>query len=562
MHEERVCRKKQKAQAEARSSGNNKEKAALAKAKEENATLKKKLQKFKSRSKEFADTVTESKHSSDDEWGEWGVEHANTAVEHHEVELRIRLCWSAVLVLLGLSAGLTISLCYQIMIQPFQVLYRSRKLPKPFGSCSPKLPMLRVTNRKRRRRRLSRKPIGRRRFPRSRAQRSSPVNFCNVTTTTDKNNNIQGGAMDSACTSHMFWSEEGCINLVRERIPVFVAGGKKMWAVGRGTFRRTVLLPNGEKQVFVFRDALLVPDLEYDLISTRRLDEAGYSSTFANGAGVVSDPKGKIVMHAKLHKGLYCISVPVESCATCLSGVDLLHRRYGHASPKYLKQWLKKKDSQKLSFCDACAVMRSRRRPFKHSNNPKSTVKKPLDLCVSDLCGPFRTASTTGAKYFGTIIDIYSRFTFVFFLRTKDEVATHIQRWYAYIKTQTGKIPKVFQSDGGGEYISDDTRATFVKNGTRYTTTAASSSNQNAVAERQNRTLLESARTMMEQAGAYKSLWEEAIRYATFLRNLTPHHSLGMRAPVVLFPLQWMKNANLQASIRVWVQVFCTPKRL
>ena len=357
--------------------------------------------------------------------------------------------------------------------------------------------------------------------------------------------------MDSACTSHLFKSQEGFISLDSTPVAIHIAGGKTLMAKGRGTCRRKVVLPNGKEEMFTFHDALWVPELVYDLISTRRLDDLGYTITFSRGMGNVVDKAGKMVMFSELSKGLYCLAVPTEKCNACLSGVDLLHRRFGHVSTQYLQQWLSSKDKKTLSFCDACATMKSTRRPFKHSNNLKHNVKKPLDLVVSDLCGPFRVASLAGSRYFGTIIDIYSRFIFVFFVRNKDDVSSRLEDWYKYVRTQTGKVPKIFQSDGGGEYISGETRAVFIKAGSRYVTTAADSSNQNAVAERANRTLMESARAMMAQAGAYKSLWEEAVRYAAFLRNLTPHHSNDMSSPADIFPLLWMKSKSLAASVRV-----------
>ena len=110
----------------------------------------------------------------------------------------------------------------------------------------------------------------------------------------------------------------------------------------------------------------------------------------------------------------------------------------------------------------------------------------------------------------------------------------------------------MFQSDGGGEYISGNTRGVFVANGTRFVTTAPSSSNQNAIAERANRTLQESARAMMEQAGAFRSLWQEALMFAAFVRNLTPHAANNMQPPAARFPLPWMQSARLSASVRVW----------
>jgi hypothetical protein len=113
-------------------------------------------------------------------------------------------------------------------------------------------------------------------------------------------------------------------------------------------------------------------------------------------------------------------------------------------------------------------------------------------------------------------------------------------------------VPKIFHSDNGGEYISDATRAVFLAAGTKVTTTSPDSGNQNAVSERMNRTLLESGKAMMVQAGAPLNLWEEAVRFAAFLRNLMPHASLNMQTPASQFPLSWMKHDSVRLSVKVW----------
>ena len=87
------------------------------------------------------------------------------------------------------------------------------------------------------------------------------------------------------------------------------------------------------------------------------------------------------------------------------------------------------------------------------------------------------------------------------------------------VKTQLGSVPKNFHADNGTEYTAGETRAIFELAGTVFTTTSPDNPNMNAAAERMNRTLLESALAMMFQAGAPKSLWEEAVRYAVYLRN-------------------------------------------
>ena len=361
-----------------------------------------------------------------------------------------------------------------------------------------------------------------------------------------------GAAVDSACTSHMFNSLDGCVHFEKCDVSITVAGGREIRAVGRGKYVRTFVNQDGSSCAFTFNNVLYVPCLTYDLVSTRQLDLEGYCTVFSNGECVISKHEGHH-LYGKLDNGLYRLRAPFhEACASALSGIDLLHRRMGHASKEYLKKFLKKGERTTLSFCDACALTRAKRRPFRTTVTDKPHATRPLSLVVSDLCGPFRIASLQGFRYFMTLIDVYSIFIFVCFLRTKDAASTKIEQWFVMIKAQIGTVPTVFQSDGGGEYTGNDTRAVFHKNGTKFITTAAGSSNQNAIAERANRTLLESARAMMNVAGAPRYLWEEAVAYATVVRNLTPHSGIGFSSPGDVFPLSWFSVKRVLPYVKVW----------
>ena len=226
-------------------------------------------------------------------------------------------------------------------------------------------------------------------------------------------NSIKGvhdqAALDSGCSSDMFRTNAGFTQLVKCNIPIKVAGGKVIWATHRGVCKRTVLLTSGETSVVTFNNALVVPVLEYDLVSIRRFDEQGMETVTGSGRMVVYSGD-KEVLFAILVNGMYRLQAPAvvkESAlpAAVLNKVDLLHRRFGHASAKYLTQWLGKKDTCRLSFCDACAIARTHRRPFKHGMaEEKGVATKPLDKVVSDVCGPFRTMSKTGSFYFATIV--------------------------------------------------------------------------------------------------------------------------------------------------------------
>ena len=100
-------------------------------------------------------------------------------------------------------------------------------------------------------------------------------------------------------------------------------------------------------------------------------------------------------------------------------------------------------------------------------------------------------------------------------------------------------VQKVFPESGidsAFEFVNKELRAVFEVNGIHFTTTSPGTPNQNAFAERVNRTIMESARALMFQAGAPKSLWAEAVSFAVYCRNRLPHKGIDMKIPAVQFP--------------------------
>src|SRR5271156_6344801 len=78
------------------------------------------------------------------------------------------------------------------------------------------------------------------------------------------------------------------------------------------------------------------------------------------------------------------------------------------------------------------------------------------ELVYTDLCGPMRTKSYYGDRYFILFVDDYSRMMTIMFLKEKSE-AFKMFKWYkAMVEKQSGKDIKCLRSDRGGEFISDE----------------------------------------------------------------------------------------------------------
>ena len=106
-----------------------------------------------------------------------------------------------------------------------------------------------------------------------------------------------------------------------------------------------------------------------------------------------------------------------------------------------------------------------------------------LELIHSDVRGPMSTLSLSGHEYYVTLIDDFSRKTWIYFLKTKGEVFARFKEFKALVENQTGKKIKVLRSDNGGEYTSNEFRDFCRQEGIRRQKTVPYNPQQNGVAE-------------------------------------------------------------------------------
>jgi transposase InsO family protein len=117
-----------------------------------------------------------------------------------------------------------------------------------------------------------------------------------------------------------------------------------------------------------------------------------------------------------------------------------------------------------------------------------------LDLVHSDVCGPMLVPSSSGYLYYVTFIDDYSRTTWIFFMKTKDEVFGRFREFRAQVENQTRKKIKVLRLDNGGKYTSSDFIDFYKEAGIKREMTVPFNTQQNGVAKRKNRTIVEAAK--------------------------------------------------------------------
>ena len=183
----------------------------------------------------------------------------------------------------------------------------------------------------------------------------------------------------------------------------------------------------------------------------------------------------------------------------------LWHRRYGQLSEQNLPKLSRKgvvegfdcHVTNSIGFCETCIGGKYHRSPFKPS---KRQVNEPLELVHTDVCGEISEKSTGSAEYFMTFTDEKTHYSWVYFLKTKDQAFDRFQEWKAMVEKVSGKKLKTLRSDNGGEYTSKMFEAYLKSEGIRHEQTIPKTPQQNGVAERLNRTLVELSRSMLLDA--------------------------------------------------------------
>ncbi|GJR61193.1 retrovirus-related pol polyprotein from transposon TNT 1-94 [Tanacetum coccineum] len=200
----------------------------------------------------------------------------------------------------------------------------------------------------------------------------------------------------------------------------------------------------------------------------------------------------------------------------------LWHRRLSHLNFGTLNKLAKdglargipRLKFQKDHLCSACALGKSK----KSSHQPKAedTNQEKLYLLHMDLCGPMRVASINGKRYILVIVDDYSRFTWVRFLKTKDEAPAAIIKCIKNIQVRLKATVRNVRTDNGTEFVNQTLREWYENVGITHQTSIARTPQQNGVVERQNQTLVEAARTMLIFSKALLFLLAEAINTACY----------------------------------------------
>lgn len=347
--------------------------------------------------------------------------------------------------------------------------------------------------------------------------------------------------VDSGCTAHMVSNREILSDLHAGKGHVIVAGGRKLESIGQGNIRGVIMTQDGRAIHVIFENVLLVPELAINLLSVQRIIAKGGKVVFNEPNAYIEMKGSRIPLRAaaNLYELDFCSTgttseITEQAYATIVG--DLWHGRLGHRNLESIKQ-LSKLDVgvpviKEISACDICQLGKHTRASFGKRNSTIGRATKPLELVHVDLIGPIEVTSLGGARYAIVFTDDYSKWRTIYFLRDKSEGIIKLR---AYLNDMSGllkgaKVVRV-HSDGGGEFMNEEFKDYCKRNGILQTTSSPHTPEQNGVAERTNRIVIEMARCLRIGSGLGKEMWATACDTSVYLLNRLPSDVINGETP-------------------------------
>eukprot|EP00253_Pinus_taeda_P022805 PITA_22805 len=143
--------------------------------------------------------------------------------------------------------------------------------------------------------------------------------------------------------------------------------------------------------------------------------------------------------------------------------------------------------------------------------------------------------SLGGHLSYVTFIDDHSRKTWVYLMKTKDEVFVKFQEFKVEVENLTERRIKILRSNNGREYTSKEIIAFWKESGIKRELIVPYNPKQNGVVERKNRSIEESVKAMLHDQDLRKSLWGEATKTTVYIPNRCPRRSLDKKIPKEVF---------------------------
>jgi len=240
-------------------------------------------------------------------------------------------------------------------------------------------------------------------------------------------------------------------------------------------------------------------------------------------------------------EGLYKVNGrPIKAMAQeCnFNQIELWHHRFAHLHYKALRKVKKmvsgmpEIQSKHDGVFLGCESGKKTRGPFPSSSTKTHDI---LQLIHSDLSGPMLVTSIGGYLYYITFVDDFSRKTWIYFLKHKDEAFDMFKNFKALIENQTRKKIKFFRLDNGGEFIANEFIEFYREFNIKKESIVPYNPEHNGVAERKNINIMEVSCAMLHDHNVPMFPWGEASNTMVYVQNKTLHRALYDKTPEEVF---------------------------
>nr|GEW90246.1 retrovirus-related Pol polyprotein from transposon TNT 1-94 [Tanacetum cinerariifolium] len=308
--------------------------------------------------------------------------------------------------------------------------------------------------------------------------------------------------LDSGCSKLMLGDRSRLMNFMKKFIgTVRFENGHFGAIMGYGDY------VNGDS---VISRVYYVEGLGHNLFFVGQFCDYDLEVAFRKHSCYVRDTGGVELIKGSRGFNLYTISIKdmMKSSPICLLSKAsknkswLWHRRLKHLNfgtindfaRKDLVRGLARLKFKKDHLCSACQLGKSKKNT--HKPKTKNTNLEVLNTLHMDLCGLMRVQTFNGKKYILVIIDDYSRFTWVKFLRSKDETPEVVIKFVQQIQVSLNKTVRYIRTDNGTEFVNQTLTDNYERIRIFHQKTVPRTPQQNDVVERRNRALVEAARTI------------------------------------------------------------------
>lgn len=393
--------------------------------------------------------------------------------------------------------------------------------------------------------------------------------------------------LDSGATDHLTYCRTVLQNIkyLDRKVKIKCANGENLTFSEEGDLCFSLEV-QGVVHSEIIEGILLSSSVSENLLSLRRIVEAGNEVLFKENIVIIRNNQGVELMRGKYTNNMYKLSFRVlkemtgkaflgnlegtgtvgdsemmNNAGASTSSLPekvtdlqkengwLWHRKLGHSSQGYLKKLVGQfselkgvKFVDEIRTCNECLKGEFTRLPCNQKRERATCV---LQIVHSDLVGPLPKSYGTKKRWFVSFVDDFSRYATVFSMEFKSDTSDAFKQYIAATKREQGLQAKisVLRCDSGGEYTSEALKEVCKQEGIEIEMSECQVPQHNGTSERFNRTIMKMVRTALFDSMLPSSFWDYALGASTFVYNHLPHSACKFAVPIS----RWLnKNPSLE----------------